>query len=220
MNAISCAESRLALGVYVLGALEPVERVALEQHLETCPACRDELSELAGLPGLLAHVDVADVVGEEPSAPAELLERLLAIAAEERRGARHWRVMTAAAVIAIASAGAAAAAVQISESHHRTPASPTQIARTGSNGQVTARITTLAKAWGTAVRMQLTGVHEGETCSLVIVSRTGEREVAASWRVNYTGVVDVQGATAIPASDIASYDVMTLDGRRLVSVSA
>src|SRR5207245_2866454 len=109
---------------------------------------------------------------EEPAAPAELLERMLAAAAEERRGARRWRVMTAAAVIAIVSAGAAAAAVQISESNHRTPASSGQHSVTGSDGQVTARITTVAKGWGIVVRMRLIGVHEGETCSLVVVSRT------------------------------------------------
>lgn len=217
---IPCSEARLALGVYVVGALEPVERVAIEHHLETCSACRDELSELAGLPGLLAHVDVAEVVGEEPSAPAELLDRMLAAAAEERRSARRWRVMVAAAVVAIATAGTTAAAVQLAEGNHGSAKAPTQAALVASQGQVTARITPAAKAWGTAVRMQLTGVREGETCSLVVVSRDGQREVAASWRVNYSGVVDVQGATALPASEIASYDVVTLDGRQLVSVNA
>ena len=221
MNSIACAEARLALGVYVIGALEPIDRVGLEQHLETCPSCRDELAELAGLPGLLGHVDLADAVDDEPAAPPELLERLLATAASERRTAGRWRVLAAASVVAIASAGAAAAAAQIAESNHR-PASAVGFVIRGCDPatHVCGRITTVPKGWGSAVRVQLTGVAQGETCSLVVVSRSGQREVAASWKVTYTGNVDVEGATALPAEQIAAYDVMTIDGRQLVSVPA
>ncbi|GAA4328075.1 hypothetical protein GCM10023178_40840 [Actinomadura luteofluorescens] len=51
-----CTEARTALGSYVLGALDPGERSRLEAHLEGCPACRDELAGMAGLPALLGRV--------------------------------------------------------------------------------------------------------------------------------------------------------------------
>jgi hypothetical protein len=66
-----CAAPRISLGAYVLGALDPADRSALEAHLVTCPACRAELASLAGLPGLLGRLrldDVADLAGD-PSLP-------------------------------------------------------------------------------------------------------------------------------------------------------
>ena len=41
---------------YVLGALSPTERMAYEAHLTGCPSCSGAVTELAGLPGLLAKV--------------------------------------------------------------------------------------------------------------------------------------------------------------------
>ena len=36
------------------------ERVIVDSHLETCPACQAELAGLAGLPALLGRVPLAD----------------------------------------------------------------------------------------------------------------------------------------------------------------
>ncbi len=46
-----CRDIRHALGVYVLGAIDPAERATVDAHLSTCPECREELAGLAGLPG-------------------------------------------------------------------------------------------------------------------------------------------------------------------------
>jgi anti-sigma factor RsiW len=62
----SCAQLRLDLGAYLLGAIEPGQRAVVDHHLVTCPACRAELSDLAGLPSLLRRV------------PADVVQRLLA----------------------------------------------------------------------------------------------------------------------------------------------
>ncbi|WP_174551031.1 anti-sigma factor family protein, partial [Nocardia farcinica] len=42
---------------YVLGALGSAERREYEEHLAGCPVCRAAVTELAGLPGMLALVD-------------------------------------------------------------------------------------------------------------------------------------------------------------------
>ncbi|QMU72472.1 anti-sigma factor [Streptacidiphilus sp. P02-A3a] len=49
-----CRES-VSLGAYLLGALDPAERAAVQAHVADCPDCRRELLELAPLPGLLRH---------------------------------------------------------------------------------------------------------------------------------------------------------------------
>ncbi|HXO25557.1 MAG TPA: zf-HC2 domain-containing protein, partial [Streptosporangiaceae bacterium] len=56
-----CGDARLALGVYVLGAIDPTERALVDAHLATCRDCRDELAGLAGLPALLARVNPDEV---------------------------------------------------------------------------------------------------------------------------------------------------------------
>ena len=53
---MDCAEARLSLGVYVLGAIDPAERALVDSHLAGCRDCRDELAGLAGIPALLSRV--------------------------------------------------------------------------------------------------------------------------------------------------------------------
>ena len=57
---MDCPETRLSLGVYVLGAIDPAERALVDAHLATCRDCRDELAGLAGLPALLARVSAEE----------------------------------------------------------------------------------------------------------------------------------------------------------------
>ena len=56
-----CGDIRETLGVYVLGAIGPAGRAAVDSHLAGCAVCREELAGLAGLPGRLAGVPVSDV---------------------------------------------------------------------------------------------------------------------------------------------------------------
>jgi anti-sigma factor RsiW len=59
----ACAETRLELGVYVLGSIEAADRRVIDAHLARCAECRDELAELAGLPLLLSRVSADDASG-------------------------------------------------------------------------------------------------------------------------------------------------------------
>src|SRR5580692_7851376 len=61
MTEWTCAEARISLGVYVLGAIDPSERGLVDAHLATCRDCRDELAGMAGLPALLARVNPDEV---------------------------------------------------------------------------------------------------------------------------------------------------------------
>jgi Putative zinc-finger len=47
---------------YLIGALSADERREYERHLTECAACRGQVAELAGLPGLLAAVPTAQVL--------------------------------------------------------------------------------------------------------------------------------------------------------------
>jgi len=54
----------VAIGLYILGGLDPTEHRAIELHLRDCAACRAEYDELKGLTGyldLLSQDDIAEL---------------------------------------------------------------------------------------------------------------------------------------------------------------
>ena len=109
------------LGAYVLDALDPGERREFERHLDSCPTCRTELSDLShGVEALFESL-------AEP-APARLRRRLLGeIGATavvpiqtDRRRVRPWIVATAAAAVVAVVAGVGALLLQdeVSDTRH------------------------------------------------------------------------------------------------------
>jgi hypothetical protein len=210
---------RLSLGAYVLGSLDPVERAQVEEHLGDCAACRDELSQLAGLPGLLARISVEDVLEPQPSPPRGMVERLVARhrAARRVRRRRLAFATTAAAIVAVGVTIAVLGNQNTGEPgpQSRVAAVSTANHRTG----VAARLEMRPMAWGTAIRVRLRGVPPGTRCRLIVASRNGRRDVAGSWRADYDGTADVQTATAIPRSNLNSLEIATIAGRPLVKAS-
>ncbi|MFD0683960.1 anti-sigma factor family protein [Actinomadura fibrosa] len=92
------------------GLLEDDRAASVNAHLDTCAECRDRSADLADVSRILAEAPV-------PSMPAELAERIdTAIAAEslnnatvvsmeQRRGRRHWRILSAAAAAVVVLGG-------------------------------------------------------------------------------------------------------------------
>ncbi|HEY0870013.1 MAG TPA: zf-HC2 domain-containing protein [Acidothermaceae bacterium] len=234
MSAGGCAEIRLSLGAYVLGALDPADRSRVDAHLATCAECRDELASLAGLPGLLGRVSRAEVE-DEPSDPGpQLLDRLLNAAATQRRQdrRRRWLTSVAAAVIALAGIGVA---IGVGQDRHQTvsatkPPAGVSETFTATNPQthVQASVTEWKKGWGASLQVTVTGVTAelaGARCQLIAVGPGGKTDVAASWAApseGYTGTskVDANGATALASSDITAFKVVGSDGATLVWVPA
>ena len=215
---MSCPRT-IALGAYVLGALDRDERSELEAHLDTCVICRDELDRLAPLPGLLSRLsaDEADGLGAPEPDPARRrapLEGALAEVARVRRRSRVARVAAAAAALALAVVLAVGNPLP-GGGEDGTPAPLTASAfdaRTGVEG-----VAALSRRpWGTHVRLRLSGVRPGERCRLVARGEGGTAEVAATWRAGYLGTADVPGAVAIPRHRLASLEVVGAGGRLLV----
>jgi anti-sigma factor RsiW len=224
----------IALGAYVLGALERGERAELEKHLQTCGVCREELDRLAPLPGLLSRLtvseaEVLDVAEPEPAEvdPAELdlaepspaetsapLERALFEVARERRRSRLMRTAAVAAALVLAAVAVIGGPLLGGDGGNE-PAPLTAAAsdlRTG----VQSAAELSREPWGTRVELSLAGVRPGEHCRLVARVAGGGSEVAATWRAGYSGRVEVPGAVSIPPERLRSLDVVTADDRVLV----
>jgi anti-sigma factor RsiW len=232
MTADGCAEVRLSLGAYVLGALDPADRSRVDAHLASCPDCRDELASFAALPGLLGRVSRAEVETEPADPGPQLLERLLGAAAAERRHDRRRRILTsvAAAVIALAAIGVSVG-FGVTHDGDSTPpvaVAPQTFTATNQQTHVQATITETKKGWGAAVDVSVVGVTAdlaGPSCQLIAVGPDGKTDVAASWAApaaGYTGLsrVNAAGSTAMAAKDITGFKVVGSDGETLVWVPA
>ena len=185
----SCREIRHALGVYVLGAIEPAERALVDEHLATCPDCREELASLAGLPAMLRKVPLAEAerlaatteldADELPS--EEMLKSLVARTSNVRRIHRWRRVTAAAAVIVLALGGGAAAATALEHG----PAAPVMHWReaVGVGPAAGVRLVVLYRRvpGGTQMKAHITGVKPGALCEFELVDSSGHTFRLGSW---------------------------------------
>ena len=224
-----CRDIRHALGVYVLGAIDPAERAMVDSHLSICPECREELAGLAGLPALLRRIPVGEAqqLADEPNdelvdMPSEqVLDSLLARTSRARQ-ARRWRGLAAAAAVVLV-AGAAGAA---SWNALNPPAEPVAIAHwdtssaTKTTTHVTAPVRYTAKSWGMAVDTRVHGLPAGVRCSLVVTDANGHRVVAGSWKTSYDeGTTWYPGAASVMLDSARSFQI-TSGGRVLVTLPA
>lgn len=89
---------------YALDALDEQDELAYEEHLRTCPHCREELASVQDTAGLLAYGAVAQ------APPPALRERILEQARSERVNVipirRRWALPAAASVAAVAATAA------------------------------------------------------------------------------------------------------------------
>jgi len=115
----TCSDIRVELGVYVLGAIAPADRVKVVRHLAVCERCREELAELAALPALLRRLPAA--CASEPKAPGAAWTDERSEAGRQRldggrRRAKRKTVLVAAAVTALAGVAGSGWAWQLSSS--------------------------------------------------------------------------------------------------------
>jgi anti-sigma-K factor RskA len=83
---VTCDEVSELAGLYVLGALEPAEHVAVRDHLASCAEAHAEIRELGGVvPALASTIEPID-------APPALKARVLAAVRTEAAAARSGEV--------------------------------------------------------------------------------------------------------------------------------
>jgi anti-sigma factor RsiW len=235
-----CRDIRHALGVYVLGAIDPAERSVVDAHLSTCPECREELAGLAGLPALLRRIPVGeaqqladDYVDEMPGAglpgaevpSEEMLNSLLARTTRVRQG-RRWRGLAAAAAVVLV-AGAAGAAGWSATHHSDEDADSSAVAAhftsataTNPATHVAATVRYAAKDWGTVLDTKVENVPTGARCQLVVTDSSGHSMVVGGWTTAYDEAgVWYPGSAPVALDSVRSFEI-TSQGKVLVTVRA
>ncbi len=222
----ACRDMRLLLGVYVVGAIDPAERALVDEHLSECPACRDELAGLAGLPALLSHVPEADVarlganvvsLPDQAEPSPELLSSLLDHVAARRRS-RRWRGIAAAAAAAVIAVGGTATVMELTG--HGSGHQPAVDVATGVNtaAHITARVDYSMAPWGTAMRVEVTGIKAGTACRFWVITGTG-RSFAGAWTVAQAGYASpwYSASSRVAPGAIHAFQITTA-GNSLVTI--
>lgn len=207
---------REELGAYVLGALEPAERHAVEGHLEDCPACRDEVARLSAVRPLLDRIDAAEAADDRLLPPADLAPRVVlsaaAAAGRLRRQVVRWRLATAASTAAALIVGAAVWAPWEPEPDRVVAAvAPLAADATATDGTVAA----YAWEWGTTLELDVAGLPPRDAYVLWAVAADGRRERAGTWGPTATRGARVRGATAITRDDLRQVEVTDARGEPL-----
>jgi Putative zinc-finger len=223
-----CRETRQALGVYVLGAIDPAERAQVDEHLATCLECREELASLAGLPAMLRKVPVVEAerlaaAEQDPEfagvPSTEMLTSLMARTANVRR-IHRWRTLATAAAVAIVALGggaAVASALQPSAAPPG-PVRPMTWHQTSGTGPVAGAHLTVRyrhQPWGTEMEVNVTGLKPGSVCQFQVTDATGGKSVVGSWTV-WPGSSWYPASAWLGEKDLRSFQV-TIDGRVVAS---
>ncbi|MBV9485888.1 MAG: zf-HC2 domain-containing protein [Frankiaceae bacterium] len=207
---MSCDEARLALGVYVTGAIDTIERTEVDTHLASCTACRAELAEISGLPALLDRLTLDDL--NPVPLPADLFDRVAAKARAEQATpaavsrTRGRRLLAVAAALVIVTGGGLGAWAALHGPKHFT--SPT-------TASVQMDVVLASQATGTSYTVNVSGLPTDEHCKLIAVADDGTRDVAGEWDATYDGDAKETGSISIARDQLAKLVLLGTDGTTL-----
>jgi anti-sigma factor RsiW len=194
---------------YVLGSLSASDRREFEAHMANCPACREAVDDLSGVPALLSQLDRAEVAAidesgrvpsETPALSPELLPSLLATVRWRRRRTRVATWVASAAAAAVLGVGVLVGV----QGYSSTPAQPVTASQPMaqiSTSLLTSTVQLNSEHWGTSINLKcvclapLNAHHD--TLAMVVVGRDGSQTRLATW-------VAVPGHTAMPAGSIST----------------
>ncbi len=217
---MSCPR-RFDVGVYVLGALAPDERVAVEEHLAGCAECTEELRRVGGLPGLLARAEEPPLDDPTVTRAAPPEDMLTVAMARQRRYRRRRLIVAAAAAVLLLGAGTVlGAAVAPFGGASTTVVAARTIELRAANTRVAGEAGLTEQPWGSAIalrcRSSSTAGAPAPTQRTVYVlfvrSPDGSEHEVARWSPPPGHDVDVEAATDLDPAQVAGLQVRTSTG--------
>lgn len=235
MNSVD--ESHTQLGAYALGALDASEAADFERrHLQTCAQCRFDLNELVALRESLDEVPPEAFLDGPPEGGDLLLQKTLrrvrdeeqAAPARAGRSSRRGLALVAAAVLVVAALGGGILVGRqtapdngggIAAPAQDVPGTKSVEGRDPTTGVQLAASVAPFQGW-VKVNVAVKGVKAGEQCLLQVVTKEGQAVTAGSWKVSEkweSQGFSLDGSALVAPDDVKSVDIVTVDGRKLVS---
>jgi hypothetical protein len=226
---VSCEAWRADLAAWATAQIAPDREAALDAHLATCAACREEADGLLAIAAvtLAAAVDggsaaMAAAGGDGTGAaddvpPADLGPRISARLARERR-----RQTVRRSLVAAVGAAAAAAVLVVAVLVARGDSGPgtvhgREFAFTTLPDGATAEATVGTDDAGSVVQLAATGLDPGRTYALWLSDpvKHPDRVPAGTFRPDADGTVDVVLHCSLPADQVGRVWATSPDGLEL-----
>jgi hypothetical protein len=204
---------------YVLGALSLEDRRTYENYLAANPARAAELTELAGMPGILNALSRDEAVGltdlagapraeERPDNVASLAQ---AAANRQQRSRRTWLATAVAIAAALAITGGVVGATVFPRSPAPVQTVAMQAMQPTPRGGLTAELAVTEKKWGTELNWacQYTKDWSRNVSSydIVVTTHDGVQSAVGSWKPAGDEATGLSAATSIPTSQIRTVDI-------------
>jgi hypothetical protein len=204
---------------YVLGALSLEERRRYESFLAANPDRATELTELAGMPGILnalsrdEAVALTNLAGAPPAGDRSDNVASLAHAAAERkrRSRRTWLATAVASAAALLIAGGVVGATVFSRTTAPVETVAMQEMQPTPRGGLTAQLAVSEKKWGTelnwACEYTKDWSRDVKSYDIVVTTHDGVQTAVGSWKPAGEEAKGLSAATSIPTSQIRTVDI-------------
>ena len=204
---------------YVLGALSLEDRRTYENYLADNPARAAELTDLAGMPGILnalsrdEAVALTDLAGAPPSQdrPDNVASLAHAAAKRQQRSRRTWLATAVAAAAALAITGGSSVPTVFPRSPAPAQTVAMQAMQPTPRGGLTAELAVTEKKWGTELNWacQYTKDWSRDVASydIVVTTHDGVQSAVGSWKPAGDEATGLSAATSIPTSQIRTVDI-------------
>ena len=204
---------------YVLGALSLEERRTYESYLAANPARAAELTELAGMPGILnalsrdEAVALTDLAGAPPAQERPDNSASLAHAAAKRqqRSRRTWLAAAVASAAALVIAGGIVGATVFPNSATPTQTVAMQAMQPTPRGGLTAELAVTEKKWGTELNWACQYTKDWsrnvDSYDIVVTTHDGAQKTVGSWKPAGDEARGLSAATSIQTKQIRTVDI-------------
>jgi hypothetical protein len=204
---------------YVLGALSLEDRRAYENYLAANPAQAAELTDLAGMPGILnalsrdEAVALTDLAGAPPEQerPENVASLAQAAAKRQQRSRRTWLATAVASAAALLITGGVVGATVFSQSAAPTQTVAMQAMQPTPRGGLTAELAVTEKKWGTELNWACQYTKDWsrnvKSYDIVVTTHDGVQQAVGSWKPAGDEATGLSAATSIPTSQIRTVDI-------------
>ena len=203
---------------YVLGALSLEERRTYEGYLAANPARAAELTELAGMPGILnalsrdEAVALTDLAGAAPVDTSDNVASLAQAAAKrQRKSRRNFLAGAVASAAALLIAGGVVGATVIPRSSAPVETVALQPMQATPREGLTAQLAVTEKKWGTELNWACEYTKDWSrnvaSYDLVVTTHDGKQTAVGSWKPAGDEAAGLSAATSIPTAQIRTIDI-------------
>ena len=211
---------------YVLGSLSAADRREFEAHLANCPACREAVADLSGVPALLSRLDREEVAAmsesfsKTPEMSPQLLPSLLATVRWRRRRTRVVTWAASAAAAAVLGIGVFVGVQGSTSTPAQQVTASSQPMAQISTSLLTSTVQLSSQHWGTSINLRcvclapLNAHHD--TLAMVVVGRDGSQTRLATWVAEPGHTATPAGSISTPIDQIAAVQVVSADNGQVL----